>query len=89
MTSAADKRHLSRVAALGCIICRNGNLGDTPAEIHHIREGYGRGQRAPHTETLPLCPIHSRATSVSTRNRRNSAVATAPSGSCWNRYGPS
>ena len=37
----ADSLHLSRVAALGCIVCRNQNLGETPAEIHHIRTGQG------------------------------------------------
>lgn len=50
----SDKEHLARVAALGCIICRQ------PAEIHHIRHQQGMGRRAPHTEVLPLCPKHHR-----------------------------
>ena len=54
----ADRIYLSRVAALGCVVCRNLNLGETPAEIHHIRHGQGAGQRAPHKNTLPLCPQH-------------------------------
>ncbi len=54
------KRHLLEVAALGCWVCKqNGNEG-TPAEIHHLRDGMGRGQRASDYETLPLCPIHHR-----------------------------
>ena len=55
-----DKAHLDRVAALDCIVCRNQGLGATPAEIHHIRTGYGWGQRAPDTESIPLCVIHHR-----------------------------
>jgi len=52
MTTAAEKRHLARVAELGCIIC------GSPAQVHHIREGQGMGQRAPHFLTIPLCPEH-------------------------------
>ncbi len=33
----AEKAHLSPVAALGCIVCRNLQLGESPAEIHHVR----------------------------------------------------
>lgn len=54
----SDKNHLSRVAEIGCVVCKNEGFGNTPAAIHHIRDGYGRGQRAPHSETLPLCPAH-------------------------------
>lgn len=58
--SKADREHMARVAALGCIVCRTRGMGETPAEVHHIRDGYGSGQRAPHTETLPLCAVHHR-----------------------------
>ena len=57
----ADKDYLSRVANLGCIVCRNLGFGIAPAEyvaIHHIRDGQGMSQKAPHTETLPLCAAH-------------------------------
>jgi hypothetical protein len=54
----AERQHLSRIASMGCIVCKNEGLGDTPACIHHIRNGYGRGQRAPYDETLPLCANH-------------------------------
>ncbi len=54
----AEKLHLSKVAALGCICCAIDGRGWRPANIHHIREGYGMGQRAPHMETLPLCEGH-------------------------------
>ena len=56
----ADSLHLSRVAALGCIVCRNQNLGETPAEIHHIRTGQGTSQRADHRKSIPLCHMHHR-----------------------------
>jgi hypothetical protein len=52
--TAAQKRHMGRVAELGCIVC------SSPAEVHHIRTGYGGGQRAPHELTIPLCLDHHR-----------------------------
>jgi hypothetical protein len=54
MTSTAEKRHLSRVADLGCIVCGQ------PAEIHHPRDNVGMAQRAPHCDAIPLCPNHHR-----------------------------
>ena len=45
---------------IGCIVCRNLGLGESPAEIHHIRTGYGMSQRAPDNKTIPLCPAHHR-----------------------------
>lgn len=55
-----ERRHLSDVADLGCVVCRNLGFGDTPAEVHHIRTGQGMSQRASHYETIPLCPYHHR-----------------------------
>jgi len=54
----AERQHLSRLADLGCVLCRRLGLGETPAAIHHIREGQGMGQRASHFEAVPLCPEH-------------------------------
>lgn len=62
MKSKSEKRWLSDVASLGCVACRNAGYGETPAEVHHIRDGVGRGQRADDTETIPLCPPHHRGT---------------------------
>lgn len=53
MTTIAEKRHLDRVAALGCSLCRHLNYGESPAEIHHIREGQGMAQRAQHWLAIP------------------------------------
>lgn len=51
VTTAAEKRHMDRVAALPCVLC-----GAMPVELHHIREGQGAAQRAQDTLVLPLCP---------------------------------
>ena len=56
----ADREHLSRVAELGCIACRVMGYVDTPAEIHHLRTGVGKGMRNNHRMVLPLCPHHHR-----------------------------
>ena len=53
--SLAGKRHLSRVAALPCVLC-----GALPVERHHIREGQGAAQRAQDLLTVALCPDHHR-----------------------------
>ena len=54
-------KYLDKVASLGCIVCRNLGFGESPAEIHHIRDGYGISQRAPDSEAIPLCFIHHRS----------------------------
>lgn len=56
MTSSNSK-HLTRVADLGCMLCRNLGHKDTPAEIHHIRRMGGKRDNAP---VIPLCPEHHR-----------------------------
>lgn len=43
---------LSRVRALGCIICGGS------AFTHHIRHGQGMGQKAPDDKAIPLCNLH-------------------------------
>lgn len=54
MSLADDKRHLRRVAALGCIVC------GAAAIAHHIRSGTssGTGLKASDYETIPLCNLH-------------------------------
>lgn len=54
--SVKGKKHMGRVAALGCILCQVLGQGKTPAEVHHLREGQGGGQRADDFLTIPLCP---------------------------------
>lgn len=55
-----ERQYMTKVAMLGCVICRNAGYGETPAEIHHIREGQGGGQRSSNYLTIPLCQNHHR-----------------------------
>ena len=57
MTKAEGKRHMARVAALGCIVCKNNGYEGTPAHVHHI-DCATMGRRSEDDETIPLCPIH-------------------------------
>lgn len=52
----ATSAHLSRVAALGCILCRRYGMPEAEAEIHHLREGRGGAQRGEDWTAVPLCP---------------------------------
>jgi hypothetical protein len=54
-----EKQHLSRVAELGCIVCKRLGFNGTPAEIHHLRAGQGWG-RSSHYHAIPLCFEHHR-----------------------------
>jgi hypothetical protein len=52
--TAIEKRHMARVAGLGCLVC------GSPATLHHVT-GYadrmGRAARS-HKRVVPLCPRH-------------------------------
>ena len=61
--SAKSARHMAKVAALGCILCRHIGAGDSPAEVHHLKEECGVGQRQSDYLTIPLCPEHHRGES--------------------------
>lgn len=56
----AEQFHLARVAALGCIVCKNLGYPDSPAEIHHCSKGTGFAVRADHFHVIPLCRLHHR-----------------------------
>jgi hypothetical protein len=58
----AEKNHLNKVAALGCIACYQQGTPGTPAEIHHPRAGTGIGRRASHFDAIGLCHMHHRGT---------------------------
>ena len=53
-----SKQYKSKVAGLGCILCRYLDLGETPAILHHVREGQGMSQRSSDFLIIPLCPFH-------------------------------
>lgn len=56
----ADNAWMAAAVDFGCVACFVQGTPGTPAEIHHIREGFGRGQRADHQQSIPLCPAHHR-----------------------------
>lgn len=57
-STAAEKRHLERVAAIGCACCKwCHGIEDTPAQVHHVRVNHGWG-RSGHEMSIPLCPEH-------------------------------
>lgn len=56
--TAAEREHMGKVAALGCVVCRLLGDGPTPAQVHHCREDQGGGQRGGNFCTIPLCPDH-------------------------------
>ena len=60
MTTLKEKRHMSRVAELGCAVCRRMGYQGTPAELHHPRRGTAAGRRSSHMSVIPLCPEHHR-----------------------------
>lgn len=54
----AEKAHKSAVADLGCMLCKRLGLGETPAELHHLRTGgWGKGD---YTTLIPICYEHHR-----------------------------
>lgn len=56
--NADEKRHMGRVAAMGCILCAHVyGIPGTPAIVHHLRTDQGK-MRASHYDTLGLCPSH-------------------------------
>lgn len=60
MTTLAEKRHMGKVADLGCLVCLRMGFEGTLAEIHHKRSGTGGGRRASHFAVMGLCPEHHR-----------------------------
>lgn len=54
----AEKEHMSRVAALGCIVCFNAGREYVPCEIDHILDQKNRDRN--HMRVIGLCPIHHR-----------------------------
>lgn len=51
---AAERRHMDRLAQMGCLVC------GANAEIHHVHsDGFQRLTRT-HKRAVPLCPPHHR-----------------------------
>ncbi len=56
--NTSEREYMGRVAALGCFMCHYIGYGYVPAQVHHLREGQGGGQRASHYLTVPMCDRH-------------------------------
>jgi hypothetical protein len=54
--TAAVRRHIAKVVALGCIVCKREGYGYSPAECHHIRHSGKRDNK----RIIPICPRHHR-----------------------------
>ena len=51
--TAAEKRHMDRVAAMGCLVC------GAAATVHHVSASINGGRiTRSHKRTVPLCPRH-------------------------------
>lgn len=55
--TAAQRRRMTRIKQLGCILCRELGLGIMPCEIHHITDC---GRRLGHDHTVGICCWHHR-----------------------------
>lgn len=53
--TAEGRRHMARVAQLGCVIC-----GARPVEVHHVISGRYGQRKASDLDTIALCPPHHR-----------------------------
>lgn len=51
---------MSKVARVPCVLCARQGLGDSPAEVHHLKYGSGASDRASDWLTIALCPRHHR-----------------------------
>jgi len=61
MATKHEKEKYRKIAELGCSLCRYLQLGETPAELHHIRRS-GVRSRSP---VIPLCTYHHRGSNTS------------------------
>jgi len=56
--SNAGKRWMMKVAQVPCVICRHMGLGETPAQVHHLKYQTGASDRASDFLVAALCPEH-------------------------------
>ncbi len=61
-----ERDHMSRVAATGCVICREWHEIRTPGHVHHI--AHGSSPRS-HYMTACLCPEHHTGTAYGLHGR--------------------
>ena len=51
---------MSKVAKLGCIVCKQMGYPDTPCELHHIKDRRGMSKKSSNYEVIGLCYLHHR-----------------------------
>ena len=61
MATKHEKERYRKISELGCSLCRYLQLGETPAELHHIRRGGVRSK----SPVIPLCTFHHRGSNTS------------------------
>jgi hypothetical protein len=61
MATKHEKERYRKISELGCSLCRYLQLGETPAELHHIRRGGVRSK----SPVIPLCTYHHRGSNTS------------------------
>jgi hypothetical protein len=61
MATKHEKERYRKISELGCSLCRHLQLGETPAELHHIRRGGVRSK----SPVIPLCTYHHRGSNTS------------------------
>lgn len=51
-----EREHMGRVKRLGCVLCAELGLAqEGVTDVHHLRDGQGGAQRAPHWLVAALC----------------------------------
>lgn len=56
--TAAEKRHLARIASMPCIVCEKVfHIYEPRVQVHHVRARHGWG-RSSHKAIIPLCMEH-------------------------------
>jgi len=49
---------MARVAKVPCVLCKRMGLGDSPAQVHHLKFGQGASDRASDFLTIAVCERH-------------------------------
>jgi hypothetical protein len=62
MATKSEKKHMSQVAQLGCVVCFriHGPHEPGPVELHHPRSGVGMAMKSSNMDVIPLCVQHHR-----------------------------
>lgn len=56
MMTKSEKVYMDKVARQSCALCYLLGTDSQGVQLHHVREGQGKGQRAQNWLVIPLCP---------------------------------